>query len=56
MILPFAFLIGAALGWWRASKRSSETLDKLQYAAGHGLAAFLLVLALITIADRAGVF
>lgn len=56
MILPFAFLTGAALGWWRASKRSSNLLDKLQYAAAHGFAAFLLVLALITIADRAGMF
>ena len=34
-------IIGAILGWVRATKRGGNTADKLQYAAAHGIA-FLL--------------
>lgn len=48
MILPIAFLVGAVLGWTRATKRGGNRLDKLQFAAAHGLA-FMLVSLLIVI-------
>lgn len=48
MILPIAFLIGAVLGWRRATKRGGNRLDKLQFGAAHGLA-FMLVALIITI-------
>jgi len=51
MILPISFLIGAILGWVRASKRGGNRLDKLQYGAAHGIA-FVLLALLITIAAR----
>ena len=35
-------IIGIALGWTKATKRGGNTADKLQYAAGFGIA-FLLV-------------
>jgi hypothetical protein len=55
MILPIAFLLGALFGWMRASKRGGNRLDKLQYAAGHGIA-FLLLALLATLAlDRMGI-
>ena len=46
MILPVAFVLGAALGWYRAARRGGNRLDKLQYAAAHGLAFMLLALIL----------
>ena len=52
MILPIAFLCGAALGWWRAGKRGGERLDKLQYAAAHGIAFALLALVVTIIMAR----
>jgi len=54
MILPIAFLIGALIGWFRASKRNGNTLDKLQYAATHGIALLLLALLITITADWAG--
>lgn len=42
MILPIAFLFGAGFGWMRSARRGGETLDKLQYAAVHGLLFFLI--------------
>ena len=44
-VIP-AFLIGAALGWYRAGKRGGNQLDKLQYAFAHGIAFFLVTLVL----------
>lgn len=54
MILPIAFLLGALLGWFRASKRGGNRLDKLQYAAAHGIAFVLLALLVTIAADWAG--
>ena len=49
MILPIAFLVGAALGWLRASRRGGNTLDKLQYGVAHGLAFALLALLIVIV-------
>ncbi len=35
-------IAGAIWGWMRAAKRGGNTLDKLQYAAGHGIAFLVL--------------
>ncbi len=35
-------VIGAILGWMRASKRGGNTADKLQYAVAHGIALLLV--------------
>jgi hypothetical protein len=48
MILPAAFALGFALGWWRASARGGNRLDRLQYGAAHGIA-FALVALFVTI-------
>lgn len=42
-MLPFITgLFGIGFGWWKAGKRGGNTADKLQYAAGFGIALFLL--------------
>lgn len=55
MILPIAFILGAIIGWTRASKRGGNRLDKLQYAAAHGIALLLLALLITIMLDWAGV-
>lgn len=38
MIYLVAGAVGAALGWRNATKRSGNRLDKMQWAAGYGIA------------------
>lgn len=45
-----ALILGAVFGWRRAAQRGGNRLDKLQYAAAHGLAFMLLTLFIVTIA------
>lgn len=52
MILPIAFVIGAFLGWSRAAKRGGERMDKLQYAAAHGIILTLIALVGVVIYDH----
>ena len=56
MILPVAFLFGAAIGWLRAGQRGGSTADKLQYGVGHGLALMLVTLVITLVLDQAGYF
>lgn len=49
MILPAAFVLGAFIGWRRATNRGGERLDKLQYAVAHGIGAALLALICVVI-------
>jgi hypothetical protein len=51
MLLPLAFVLGALFGWRRATARGGDRLDKLQYAAVHGIL-FTLVTLVATIAAR----
>ncbi len=44
MLLPIAFALGALLGWFRAARSGGDRLDRLQYAAAHGIAFLLLAL------------
>ncbi|HEU0220912.1 MAG TPA: hypothetical protein VFR34_01690 [Paracoccaceae bacterium] len=55
MILPLGFVLGFALGWWRARARGGSRLDKLQYGAAHGIAGLLIALVATLILDRLGV-
>jgi phosphate/sulfate permease len=48
MLLPLAFALGALFGWRRAVARGGDRLDKLQYAAVHGII-FALVTLIVTI-------
>lgn len=52
MIMPIAFICGAVFGWWRATKNGGVRLDKLQYAAAHGIAFALVALVITVIAAR----
>jgi len=57
MIIALILLaIGAAIGWRRATRRGGTTADKLQYAAAHGLPAFLAGMILMTIAGHLGLW
>jgi phosphate/sulfate permease len=54
MLLPIAFALGALVGWHRAAQRGGDRLDRLQYAAAHGIAFTLVTLALTILAQRLG--
>lgn len=47
-------VVAGAIGWQRAKKRGGTTADCWQYAAAHGIPAFLCVLILMTIANNMG--
>ena len=53
MILA-AFLIGAAIGAWRAKSRNGSRLDMLWYAAIFGIIAALLATLVMALLIRAG--
>lgn len=55
MILVLAFATGGAIGWRRAARRGGDRLDRMQYAAAHGIALTIAVLALQILAQRTGV-
>ena len=54
MILPVAFLIGLAFGWFRAGRSGGDRLDQLQYAAVHGIIFALVALAFSILVTRTG--
>lgn len=54
MLLPIAFALGAACGWLRAARRGGDRLDRLQYAAVHGILFTLATLATTIFAQRLG--
>lgn len=45
MLLLIAFILGCVVGWLRAGARGGDRLDRLQYAAAHGIFFLLLALA-----------
>ena len=55
-MIPALVLMGvaAAIGWLRAAKRGGSTADRWQYAAAHGIAAFLITLVAMTVAGHMG--
>ena len=46
--------LGGAVGWFRAARRGGTTADRMQYAAAHGLPAFLLGMIAMTVAGHLG--
>jgi hypothetical protein len=55
MIIVGAFVLGFVVGWFRATRREGDTLDKWQYAAGHAIAFAIVGLALVVLLQRLGV-
>ena len=49
-----AAIAAAVIGWRRAAAAGGNAADKWQYAAAHGIPAFLLVIILMTVAARMG--
>jgi prolipoprotein diacylglyceryltransferase len=54
MLLPIAFVLGAALGWHRARRRGGDRLDQAQYAAAHGILFVLVALTASIVGARLG--
>ena len=54
MLLPLAFALGAIFGWLRAAAAGGDRLDRLQYAAAHGILFLLLTLVATIAAARFG--
>ena len=54
MLLPIAFVLGALFGWRRAATAGGDRLDKLQYAAVHGILFTLVTLVATIGAQRLG--
>ncbi|AGT08987.1 hypothetical protein [Paracoccus aminophilus] len=52
MIVILSSLIGAALGWLRATKLDGNRADHVQYAFGFGLAFSIIGLILTVIVSR----
>ena len=54
MIVIAAFILGAAIGWIRATRLDGNRADKLQYAAAHAIALGLAGLFLTVLLSRMG--
>jgi hypothetical protein len=54
MLLLFAFVLGAFVGWRRAVARGGDRLDRLQYAGVHGILFVLVTLVATLAAERFG--
>lgn len=54
MIILAAFLLGCAVGWFRAARRGGTTADRVQFALAHGIPAALLGLVIVIVAVQTG--
>ncbi len=52
MLILVAFVLGCALGWFRAARRGGGTPDRIQYALAHGIPAALVTLAAVILYAR----
>lgn len=48
------FVVFAVIGWLRAARRGGTLADRAQYAAAHGIPAFLLGVVVTIIVARIG--
>lgn len=48
------FVVFAAVGWLRAARRGGTLADRAQYAAAHGIPAFLLGVLVMIVVARMG--
>ena len=54
MIVIACLLLGAAIGWVRATRQGGKLADKLQYAAAHAMALSVLGIFLTIYLSRVG--
>lgn len=54
MIYPLVFALGALIGWRRAARRGGDRLDKIHYAAIHGIALTLAAVLVFIVAGALG--
>ena len=54
MIVIACLILGAAIGWVRATRLDGNRADKLQYAAAHAMALAVLGIFLTIILSRMG--
>jgi len=54
VLLAISFTLGALYGWRAATVRGGDQLDRLQWAAVHGIVFTLAALALSILAARLG--
>ncbi len=52
MVFFLAFATGLVFGWVRAGRRGGDRLDRLQYAAAHGILFALASFALAVVVQR----
>ena len=52
MLIVTAFGLGALFGWQRAARRGGDRLDRLQYAAVHGIVFALAAVILVVLFGR----
>lgn len=54
MIYPIVFAIGAFIGWRRAGLRGGDRLDRIHYAAIHGIVLTLATVLAVIAASALG--
>jgi hypothetical protein len=54
MLVLTAFILGCALGWYRAARRGGTLAQRIQYALAHGIPTGLAAMILVVIAMRVG--
>ena len=52
MLIGIAFVLGCAIGWYRAARRGGGIPDRIQYALAHGIPAALITLAAVIVYAR----
>jgi len=52
MLVLIAFVLGCAIGWYRAAQRGGRIPDRIQYALAHGIPAALITLAALIVYAR----
>jgi hypothetical protein len=52
MLIFIAFVLGCALGWYRAALRGGRIADRIQYALAHGIPAALITLTALIVYAR----
>lgn len=54
LVAFFVAILAGLVGWRRAAAAGGVRADKLQYAAAHGIPAFLVTMIAMTVAARMG--
>ncbi len=54
MLVLIVFVLGCAIGWYRAARRGGTLAQRIQYALAHGIPLGLAALILVIVAMRMG--